>query len=77
MPEAPEAAKHMSTHSGYTREQMNNYRNGSIEAANLAFPCEDAELRDAYLSIARTWKSLADKIERELRAKERRGQRPS
>lgn len=74
---APEAAKDMSTHPGYTREQMNNYRNGSIEAANLAFPCEDAELRDAYLSIAKTWKGLADKIERELRAKERGGRRPS
>jgi hypothetical protein len=77
LPEAPEAAKHMSTHSGYTREQMNNYRNGSIEAANLAFPCEDAELRDAYLSIAKTWKGLADKIEQELHAKKRPRQRPS
>jgi hypothetical protein len=67
----------MSTHSGYTREQMNNYRKGSIEAVNLAFPCEDAELRDAYLSIAESWKGLADKIERELRAKERRERRPS
>ena len=67
----------MGTHSGYTREQMNNYRKGSVEAVNLAFPCEDAELRDAYLSIAETWKGLADKIERELRAKEHRGQRPS
>jgi hypothetical protein len=66
----------MSTHPGYTREQLNNYRKGSIEAANLAFPCEDAELRDAYLSIAQNWKALADKIERELRAKERR-RRPS
>ena len=59
----------MSTHSGYTHEQMNSYRNGSREAVNLAFPCEDAELRDAYLSIAKTWAELADKIERELRAK--------
>ena len=67
----------MSTHSGYTREQMNDYRNGSIEAAKLALPCEDAELRDAYLSIAKTWKGLADKIEGQIRAKERRGQRPS
>ena len=74
--ETPEAAKHMSTHSGYTREQMNNYRQGSIEAANLAFPCEDAELRDAYLSIAKSWKGLADKIERQLRAKDRRARRP-
>ena len=67
----------MSTQSGYTREQMDNYRQGSIEAVNLAFPCEDTELRDAYLSIAKTWKGLADKIERELRAKEARGRRPS
>ena len=52
----------MSTHSGYTHEQMNSYRNGSREAVNLAFPCEDAELRDAYLSIAKTWAELADKI---------------
>ena len=77
LPEAPEAAKHMSTHSGYTLEQMNNYLSGSIEAAELALPCEDAELRDAYLSIAKTWKGLAEKIERELRAKERRERRPS
>ncbi len=67
----------MSTQSGYTREQMDTYRKGSIEAVNLAFPCEDAELREAYLSIAKTWKGLADKIERELRAKERQRQRPS
>jgi len=58
----------MSTHSGYTHEQMDSYRNGSREAVNLAFPCEDAELREAYLSIAKTWAELADKIERELRA---------
>jgi hypothetical protein len=57
----------MSTHSGYTHEQMDSYRNGSREAVNLAFPCEDAELRDAYLSIAKNWAELADKIERELR----------
>lgn len=56
--------------SGYTLEQMNRYRNGAREAANLALPCEDAELRDAYLSIARTWMELADKLEGELRAKQ-------
>jgi hypothetical protein len=56
--------------SGYTLEQMNRYRNGATEAANLALPCKDAELRDAYLSIARTWTELADKLERELRAKQ-------
>jgi len=67
----------MGTHSGYTREQMDNYREGSVEAVNLAVPCEDVELRDAYLSIAKSWKGLADKIERELRAKERRRRRPS
>ena len=59
----------MSTHSGYTHEQMNSYRNGAREAVNLAFPCKDDELRDAYLSIAKTWAELADKIERELRVK--------
>ena len=58
----------MSTHSGYTHEQVASYRNGSREAVNLALPCEDVELRDAYLSIAKTWAELADKIERELRA---------
>jgi hypothetical protein len=58
----------MSTHSGYTHERMNSYRHGSREAVKLAFPCEDAELRDAYLSIAKTWSELADKIERKLRA---------
>ena len=67
----------MGTHSGYTREQMDNYRKGSVEAVNLACPCEDAELRDAYLSIAKSWKGLADKIERELRTEDRRRQRPS
>ena len=67
----------MSTHSGYTREQMDNYRRGSIEAVSLAFPCEDAELRDVYLSIAKTWQGLADKIERELRANESKARRLS
>jgi len=67
----------MSTQSGYTHEQMDNYRKGSIEAVNLAVPCEDTELRDAYLSIADTWKRLADKIERELRAEQRQRPRPS
>jgi len=67
----------MGTHSGYTREQMDNYRKGSVEAVNLAVPCEDAELRDAYLSIAKSWKGLADKIERGLRAKQRRRRRLS
>ena len=65
----------MGTHSGYTPELMNHYRTGSMEAVSLAVPCEDAELRDAYLSIAETWKGLADKIERELRAREGRRQR--
>jgi len=59
-----------SMRSGYTLDQMKRYRNGATEAANLALPCEDAELRDAYLSIARTWTELADKLERELRAKQ-------
>ena len=56
----------MSTHSGYTRERMDGYRNGAKAAADLASPCDDAELRDAYLSIAKTWEGLADKIERKL-----------
>jgi hypothetical protein len=60
----------MSTESDYSMQQMNRYRNGAIDAENLALPCEDAELRDAYLSIARTWSQLADKIERELQAKQ-------
>jgi hypothetical protein len=56
----------MSTHSGYTHEQMFRYRHGAIEAASLAMPCKDAELRDAYLSIAKSWNELADKIEARL-----------
>jgi hypothetical protein len=63
----------MSTHSGYTLEQMNGYRSGAMDAVKLAFPCDDLELRDAYLSIARSWTELADKIERELRATRGRG----
>lgn len=54
--------------SGYSLERMNGYRNGALLAASLALPCEDAELRDAYLFIAQTWAELADKIERDLRA---------
>jgi hypothetical protein len=57
----------MNTHSGYTHEQMSRYRHGAIEAVNLAAPCQDAELKDAYLSIAKTWTELADKIEERLR----------
>jgi hypothetical protein len=59
----------MSTHSGSTMEQMNRYRDGAAEAVNLALPCENPELREAYLSIARSWTDLADKLERDLRAK--------
>jgi hypothetical protein len=58
----------MSRRSAFAVEQMTRYRNGAAEAASLASPCQDAELRDAYLSIAKTWRDLADKIERELRA---------
>jgi hypothetical protein len=57
----------MSTHSGYTHEQMSRYRHGAVEAASLAVPCTDAELRDVYLSIAKSWNELADKIEVSLR----------
>ena len=69
-PSSPAEMDSESMCSGYTLEQMDRYRNGATEAANLALPCEDAELRDAYLSIARTWTELADKLERELRAKQ-------
>jgi hypothetical protein len=58
----------MSTHSGYTHEQMFRYRNGALEAASLAAPCTDAELRDVYLCIAKRWNELADKIELGLRS---------
>jgi len=63
----------MGTQAGYSVERMMLYRNGAIEAANLASPCKDPELRDAYLSIAKTWDELADKIERKLHAKRQRG----
>ena len=63
----------MGTRTGYSEERIRQYRNGAIEAANLASPCEDAELREAYLSIAKTWVQLADKIERQLHAKRQRG----
>jgi hypothetical protein len=69
-PNSPTKGAAKSMRSGYTLEQMNRYRNGATDAANLAFPCEDAELRDTYLSIARTWTELANKLERELRAKQ-------
>ena len=61
----------MRTSSGYSLERMNRYRNGAVEAANMAQPCEDDELRDAYLSIAKNWSELADKIERKLQTKRR------
>ncbi len=62
----------MGTEAGYSVERMQRYRNGASEAADLARPCDDPELRDAYLSIAKNWAELADKIERKLRAKEQR-----
>ncbi len=62
----------MGAQAGNFVERMKQYRSGSIEAANLARPCKDPELRDAYLSIAKNWAELADKIERKLRAKEQR-----
>jgi hypothetical protein len=58
--------------SGSTIEQMNRYRDGATDAVNLALPCEDAELREAYLSIAKTWTELADKLERDLRARKKK-----
>ena len=69
-PNSPTEMDSESMRSGHTLEQMSRYRNGATEAANLAQPCEDAELRDTYLSIARMWTELADKLERELRAKQ-------
>ena len=72
-PNSPTEVDSESMRSGYTLEQMNRYRSGATGAANLALPCEDAELRDTYLSIARMWTELADKLELELRAKQ--GQR--
>ena len=56
----------MSPHSVYTQDQVTRYRTGAMEARALASPCQDAELRAAYLSIARNWTELADKIERHL-----------
>lgn len=63
----------MGTQAGYSVKRMMQYRSGAIEAANLASPCEDPELREAYLSIAKSWDELADKIERKLHAKRQRG----
>jgi hypothetical protein len=58
----------MSAQSAYcTPEHMQRYREGAVEALNLARPCEDAGLRIAYLWIANTWAELADRIESELR----------
>jgi hypothetical protein len=56
----------MGTPFRYSLEQLNQYRDGASAALELALPCEDAELRHAYLSIAKTWTDLADKIERHL-----------
>lgn len=46
---------------------MDLYRQGVMEALSLAEPCEDADLRDAYMAIAEQWRDLADKIERDLK----------
>ena len=46
---------------------MDLYRQGAIEAMNLAEPCEDADLREAYVAIAEQWRELADQIERDLK----------
>ena len=51
----------------YTAKHMDQYRQGVIEALSLAEPCEDADLRDAYMAIAEQWRDLADKIERDLK----------
>jgi len=58
----------MATQSAFcTAKHMDLYRQGVIEALSLAEPCEDADLRDAYMAIAEQWRDLADKIERDLR----------
>ena len=54
----------MVSHSSYTRQTIDDYRNGAAHAVILASPCEDEVLRDVYLSIARNWMHLAEKIER-------------
>ena len=46
---------------------MDLYRQGVIEALSLAEPCEDADLRDAYMAIAEQWRELADRIEADLK----------
>ena len=56
----------MGSHSSYTRQTIDDYRNGAAHAVILSSPCEDAKLRDVYLSTARTWMKLAEKIERDL-----------
>jgi hypothetical protein len=58
----------MGSQSTYTQQTADEYRNGAAHAVMLASPCEDANLRDAYLSIARIWAPLAEKIERNLDA---------
>ena len=58
----------MGSQSSYTRQTADEYRNGAAYAVILASPCEDANLRDAYLSIARNWVQLAEKIEDNLNA---------
>ena len=58
----------MTTQSAFcTPKQMDLYRQGAIEALSLAEPCEDADLRDAYMAIAEQWRDLANKIERDLK----------
>jgi hypothetical protein len=60
----------MTTQSAFcTPKQMYLYRQGVIEALSLAEPCEDADLRDAYVAIAEQWRELADKIERDLKSR--------
>jgi len=57
----------MPTQSAFcTPKHMDLYRQGAVEALSLAEPCEDADLRDAYVAIAEHWRDLADKIERDL-----------
>lgn len=58
----------MTTQSAFcTPKQMDLYRQGVLEALMLAEPCEDADLREAYMAIADQWRDLADKIEQDLK----------
>jgi hypothetical protein len=52
-------------------ERLARYRKAAEEAKALAASASTAQLRDAYLGVARTWTDLAGQLERELSAKRR------